>query len=103
LTVVPVSSAIRRSRGKDGVVTPRSQRDTVMDSTPSSSASCFWVRPALRLAVRSRPPTPPRSWVAKLGVSYQSRRPDAGSRADALSATPQADPLPAPFAALIPL
>ena len=57
LTVVSVSSAMRRSRGSDGVVTPRSQRETVIDSTPSSSASCFWVRPALRLAVRSRPPT----------------------------------------------
>ena len=63
LTVVSVSSAIRRSRGSDGVVTPRSHRDTVIDSTPSASASCFWVRPALRLAVRSRPPTPPLSWV----------------------------------------
>ena len=61
LTVVSVSSAILRSRGSDGVVTPRSQRETVIDSTPSASASCFWVRPALRLAVRSRPPTPPLS------------------------------------------
>ncbi len=63
LTVVSVSSAMRRSRGRDGVVTPRSQRDTVIDSTPSSAASCFWVRPTLRLAMRSRPPTPPPSWV----------------------------------------
>ena len=61
LTVVSVSSAIRRSRGREGVVTPRSQRETVIDSTPSASASCFWVRPALRRATRSRPPTPPLS------------------------------------------
>ena len=66
LTVVSVSSAIRLRRGNEGVVTPRSQRDTVIDSTPSCSASSFWVRPALRLAVRSRPPTPPPSWVPKL-------------------------------------
>ena len=66
LTVVSVFSAIRRSLASDGVVTPRSQRETVIDSTPSFSASCFWVRPALRLAVRSRPPTPPLSWVPKL-------------------------------------
>ena len=66
LTVVSVSSATRRSRGSEGVVTPRSQRETVIASTPSASASCFWVRPALRLAVRSRPPTPPLSWAPKL-------------------------------------
>ena len=67
LTVVSVISAIRRSRGSDGVVTPRSQRDTVIASTPSASPSSFWVRPALRLAVRSRPPTlPPLSWAPKL-------------------------------------
>ena len=68
LTVVSVISATRRRRGNDGVVTPRSQRETVIDSTPSSAASCFWVRPALRLAMRSRPPTPPLSWVPKHGV-----------------------------------
>ena len=66
LTVVSVISAILRSRASDGAVTPRSQRETVIDSTPSSSASCFWVRPTLRLAVRSRPPTPPPSWVPNL-------------------------------------
>ena len=68
LTVVPVNSAIRRSRGRDGDVTPRSQRETVIDSTPSSSANSFWVRPTPRLAVRNRFPTPPLSWALKLGV-----------------------------------
>jgi hypothetical protein len=47
-------------------VTPRSHRDTVIDSTSSASASCFWVKPTLRRAVRSRPPTPPLPWVPKL-------------------------------------
>ena len=41
LTVVSVSSAMRRSRGSDGVVTPRSQRDTVIDSTPKLRRKLF--------------------------------------------------------------
>lgn len=65
LTVVSVSSPMRRSRGRDGVVTSRSQRETVTDSTPSCSASCFWVKPTLRRAVRSRPPNPTLSWELK--------------------------------------
>jgi hypothetical protein len=101
--VVPVSSAILRSRGKDGMVTPLSQRETVIDSTPNPSASCFWVRPALRLAVRSRPPTPPLSWVPKLPSSYQSVRPDAARSSDVLSAIAQANTLPAVLAALVTL
>jgi hypothetical protein len=56
---------MRRSRGRDGVVTSRSQRETVTDSTPSCSASCFWVKPTLRRAVRSRPPNPTLSWELK--------------------------------------
>jgi hypothetical protein len=32
---------MRRRRGNDGLVTPRSQRETVIDSTSSFSASCF--------------------------------------------------------------
>src|SRR6266516_364922 len=61
LTVVSVTSAIRLSRGIDGDVTPRSQRETVIDSTPSWSASCRCVNPALRRAMRTRAPTPPLS------------------------------------------
>jgi hypothetical protein len=101
--VVPVSSAIRLSRGKDGVVTSLSQRETVIDSTPSSSASCFWVRPALRLAVRSRPPTPPLSWVPKLFCSYQSERPDEARMFDVLSTIAEAYAFPAALAALVAL
>ena len=74
LTVVSVISAMRRSRGSDGVVTPRSHRETVIDSTPSASASCLWVSPALRRAVRSRPPTPPLSWVLKAKCPYYHTR-----------------------------
>jgi hypothetical protein len=59
-----VISAMRRSLGNDGLVTPRSQRETVIDSTASFSASCFWVRPAARRAVRKRPPTPALNWAA---------------------------------------
>lgn len=58
LTVVWVSSAMRRSLGSEGDVAPRSQRETVIASTPSSPASCFWVSPAPRLAARRRRPTP---------------------------------------------
>ena len=101
--MVPVSSAIRRRRGSDGVVTPRSQRETVIDSTPSSSPSCFWVKPALRRAVRSRPPTPPLSWVPKLRSKYQSDRPDASRPFDVLSTVAQADALAAALAALVAL
>jgi hypothetical protein len=75
--VVSVSSAIRRSRESEGVVTPRSQRDTVIDSTPSASASCFWVKPAPRRAARSRLPTPPLPSLPNESVEYHSWRPDA--------------------------
>jgi hypothetical protein len=85
------------------VVTPLSQRETVIDSTPNSSASCFWVKPALRLAVRSRPPTPPLSWVPNLPGSYQSERPRAPRSFDVLSTIAQAYALPAALAALVAL
>ena len=41
---------------------------TVIGSTPRASASCFCVSPVLRRAMRSRPPTPPLSWVPKLSA-----------------------------------
>ena len=74
LTVVSVSSAIRRRRGSDGEVAPRSQRETVIASTPSSSASCFWVSPAPRRAARRRPPTPSVLPAPTLRGFYHTRR-----------------------------
>src|SRR5215831_3645176 len=78
LTVVCVISAIFLRRGIDGIVTPRSQRETVMDSTPSWSASCFWVRPAPRRATRRRAPTPPVSVLT--ARSYHRARAAAHER-----------------------
>ncbi len=74
-----------------------------MESTPSSSASCFWVRPEPRLAMRSRSPTPPLSWAPKPERSYQTGQPRAAAAADATSATAEPDALSAPLAALIAL
>lgn len=102
LTVVSVSSAMRRRRGSDGEVTPRSQRDTVIGSTPSRAASCAWVSPARRLAARIRPPTPLLSRIPPMHVSYHSLD---GRAASPLARSPvaQAHPLPAALAALVAL
>jgi hypothetical protein len=64
-TAVDVTSAISRSRSNEGDVTPRSQRETVIDATPSASASCFCVSSAPSRAARTREPSPPLSTTSK--------------------------------------
>jgi len=99
LTVVSVSSATRLSRGSDGVVTPRPQRETVIASTPSSSASCFCVKPAARRAARRRVPTPSVWCALKLWASTTR----ADFPTDEMSAPLEPDPLAAAITALVAL
>ena len=76
----------------------------MIDSTPSASASCFWVRPALRRAVRSRPP----HFAAVVGTQANGPHTTLSDRLRRWSAVrplpiPQPNPLSTALATLIAL
>ena len=71
---------MRESALKSGVVAPRSQRETVIASTPSAAASSLCVRPAPRRAVRRRLPTPPGGRCGHRRATELDRRPALARR-----------------------